>query len=93
MAVNLNQQTESCDLIGGIKPVNVEHYLTPIYTDFLALFSSTLDPTKNAKFLAHLANCRSQKRWKDLVALMLNTSKQVCKTNENWSILSIQFIV
>ena len=46
----------------GIKPVNVEHYLTPIYTEFLALFSSTFDSTKNAKFMAHLANCRSTKR-------------------------------
>ena len=43
VAVNLNQQTESCELIGGIKPVNIEHYLKPVYTDFLALFSSTFD--------------------------------------------------
>ena len=37
--------------------------------------------------MAHLANCRSTKRWKDLVSLMQSTSKQVCETNENWVVL------
>ena len=37
--------------------------------------------------MAHLANCRSTKRWKDLVALMINTSKQFNEKNENWSAL------
>merc|ERR1711860_106746 len=59
VAVNLNQQTESCDLIGGIKPVNVEHYLMPVYADFEKAFSETFDTKQNGKFLAHLANCRS----------------------------------
>ena len=77
VAVNLNQQTESCDLIGGIKPVNVEHYVNPIYAEFLNLFTQTFDTKKNAKFLAHLSNCRSKKRWKDLVFLMLQSAKQV----------------
>ena len=75
VAVNLNQQTESCDLIGGIKPVNVEHYLMPVYEDFKKAFSDTFDTKKNAKFLAHLANCQTQNRWKDLVKLMLHTAK------------------
>ena len=39
VAVNLNQQTESCDLIGGIKPVNIEHYLVPVYEEFKKAFS------------------------------------------------------
>jgi midasin len=30
VVVNLNQQTESCDLIGGTKPVNGEYYLLPV---------------------------------------------------------------
>ena len=49
VAVNLNQQTESCDLIGGIKPVNVEHYVVPLYRDFLAQFTATFDSKANAK--------------------------------------------
>ena len=87
VAVNLNQQTESCDLIGGIKPVNIEHYLMPVYTEFLALFSATFDAKKNAKFLGHLTNCRSQKRWKDLVTLMTHSSNQIDESNETWNAL------
>ena len=52
VAVNLNQQTESCDLIGGIKPVNVEHYLMPVYADFEKAFSETFD-TKCSKCQLH----------------------------------------
>ena len=87
VAVNLNQQTESCDLIGGIKPVNVEHYLMPVYADFEKAFSETFDTKQNGKFLAHLANCRSQNRWKDLVKLMLHTSSSAPKA-ANWHLLS-----
>jgi midasin len=76
VAVNLNQQTESCDLIGGIKPVSIDHYVTPVYNDFLSLFVSTFESKENAKFLAHLSNCRSKKRWRDLVGLMLHATKQ-----------------
>ena len=87
VAVNLNQQTESCDLIGGIKPVNVEHYLMPVYADFEKAFSETFDTKQNGKFLAHLANCRSQNRWKDLVKLMLHTSQSAPPQAANWNLL------
>ena len=82
VAVNLNQQTESCDLIGGIKPVNVEHYVNPVYIEFLTLFERTFDSSKNVKFMGHLSNCRMSKRWKDLMVLMLHSSSQV--KNPEW---------
>ena len=84
VAVNLNQQTESCDLIGGIKPVNVEHYVNPIYDEFLNMFGKTFNSQQNAKFLAHLSNCRSSQRWKILVELMLRSSEKI-KNDEEWT--------
>lgn len=83
VAVNLNQQTESCDLIGGIKPVNVEHYLRPVYTQYLELFSNTFNVKENAKFLANLSNCWSSKKFDYLLKLMLHTAKAAGQ-KPNW---------
>lgn len=49
---NLNQNTDSADLLGGFKPVDLKYILKPIYESFLHLFT-TLFPksSNNQKFL------------------------------------------
>ena len=49
---NLNQNTDSADLLGGFKPVDLKYLLKPIYDNFLQLFTSLFEKTKNnQKFL------------------------------------------
>jgi midasin len=35
---NLNQNTDSADLLGGFKPVDIKYLLKPVYERFLVLF-------------------------------------------------------
>ncbi|VBB34516.1 unnamed protein product [Acanthocheilonema viteae] len=52
--VNLSQHSDSCDLIGGYKPVSVPYLLRPLKKEYDELFAATFDLKKNEKFLHHL---------------------------------------
>lgn len=40
---NLNMQSESADLIGGFKPIELRQLALPLYDSFLNLFEKVLD--------------------------------------------------
>lgn len=48
--INVSQQTESGDLLGGYKPVNCRTVAIPILEEFEGLFASTFSLKKNEKF-------------------------------------------
>ncbi|XP_070191391.1 midasin-like isoform X1 [Littorina saxatilis] len=68
--INLNQQSDSVDLLGGFKPVDLKFLMMPLRDEFVVLFRKTFSQQQNSKFLSHLQNCFTQKRWHDLLALM-----------------------
>ena len=78
-SVNLNQQTESSDLLGGFKPVDFDHFMVPVRSKFEALFQTTFSAKDNVKFMAHLSRCHGAKRWPDLVQLMSHATKGAIK--------------
>jgi len=53
--VNMNQQSDSCDLIGGYKPVELRIMLAPLKADFEDLFAKTFNANENATFLTHIS--------------------------------------
>ena len=44
---NMNRNTDSSDLLGGFKPVDIKFLLRPIYEKFLSLFKFLFKSTKN----------------------------------------------
>ena len=63
---NLNQNTDSADLLGGFKPVDLKYLLKPIYENFLQLFSILFERTKNnKKFLETTQKCYEASRVKE----------------------------
>ncbi|KAF8853024.1 midasin [Acephala macrosclerotiorum] len=63
-AVNLSQQSEVGDLLGGFKPVNVRTLAVPLKDEFDDLFSSTgISATKNQKYLDSLGKCVAKGQW------------------------------
>ena len=54
--LNMNQNTDSADLLGGFKSVDLKYLLTPVYKVFLELFSQVLNTKaeNNQKFLQTL---------------------------------------
>ncbi|CAH1229365.1 MDN1 [Branchiostoma lanceolatum] len=77
--VNMNQQSDSNDLLGGFKPVDVRLLVMPIREEFEAVFCETFSRSQNAQFLGHVADCFTKRRWQDLLKLMLHCQKMGLK--------------
>ncbi|XP_072559009.1 midasin isoform X3 [Paramormyrops kingsleyae] len=74
--VNMNQQSDTADLLGGYKPVDHKLILLPLREAFEDLFSQTYSRKQNLTFLGHVQTCFRSKRWQDLLKLM----DHVCKS-------------
>ncbi|KAF4099466.1 hypothetical protein G5714_019592 [Onychostoma macrolepis] len=74
--VNMNQQSDTADLLGGYKPVDHKLLLLPLREAFEDLFSQTYSRKQNLTFLGHVQTCFRGKRWQDLLKLM----DHVCKS-------------
>uniref|UniRef100_A0A3Q4BJ07 Midasin n=1 Tax=Mola mola TaxID=94237 RepID=A0A3Q4BJ07_MOLML len=74
--VNMNQQSDTADLLGGYKPVDQSQILLPLREAFEDLFSQTYSRKQNLTFLGHVQTCFRAKRWQDLLKLM----DHVCKS-------------
>lgn len=57
VVVNLSHQSDSSDLLGGYKPVDLREVIRPIHMKFEELFRATYDMTSNQKFLRHVNEC------------------------------------
>jgi midasin len=68
-AINLSQQTESGDLLGGYKPVDVRSLAVPLKETFDDLFEKTFSLKKNKRFLDVLTKCWNKQQWKRIIIL------------------------
>ncbi|XP_068087248.1 midasin [Hyperolius riggenbachi] len=73
--VNMNQQSDTADLLGGYKPVDHKLIWLPLREDFEDLFTQTFSRKQNKTFLGHIQTCYRQKRWEDLLKLMQHVVK------------------
>ncbi|XP_044531325.1 midasin [Gracilinanus agilis] len=73
--VNMNQQSDTADLLGGYKPVDHKLIWLPLREGFEELFTQTFSRKQNLTFLGHIQTCYRQKRWRDLLKLMQHVHK------------------
>lgn len=64
---NLNIQSDSSDLVGGFKPVEIHLLARPLYLVFIDLFSATFSQKSNASFLNIIRMAFERKEWKKMV--------------------------
>ncbi|XP_011881988.1 PREDICTED: midasin isoform X2 [Vollenhovia emeryi] len=81
--INMNQQSESADLLGGYKPVDLKFLISPIREEFEILFRSYFVLEPNRKFLENVALCNKQEKWKNLVTLMSYSTRAAVKRLKN----------
>lgn len=67
--VNLSQQSESTDLLGGFKPINIRTMAIPMLDEFNQLFELTFSARKNQKFLTSVTKSAAAGNWPRLVNL------------------------
>lgn len=70
VVINMNQQSDSADLLGGFKPVEVKRIVGPIKREFEELFQEFFDVEQNRKFLKNVAFCYNEQKWGYLVKLI-----------------------
>ncbi|KAI4254279.1 MAG: hypothetical protein LQ352_003178 [Teloschistes flavicans] len=77
VVVNLSQQSEAGDLLGGFKPVNMRALAIPMRDEFNDLFESTFSQTKNQRYVEHVAKAIAKNRWSRALALWREAAKMV----------------
>jgi midasin len=80
IAVNLSQQSEVGDLLGGFKPVNVRSLAVPLKEEFEDLFSATgISASKNQKYLEQVGKCFAKSQWSKVAKLWKEAPKMFVK--------------
>ncbi|KAI0693224.1 midasin [Cytidiella melzeri] len=69
ISLNLSNQTEASDIVGGFKPIDARVPATELYERFLELFGGTFSRKKNAHFEDLLRKAVQDGKWKRAVAL------------------------
>ncbi|PWW78362.1 midasin [Tuber magnatum] len=67
--INLSQQTESGDLLGGFKPVDLKTLALPLKERFNDLFEKTFSLKRNKRFLDAMNKFWSRQQWNRVVTL------------------------
>lgn len=64
----MNQNTDSSDLLGGFKPVDLKFLLKPLYQDFLCTFMTEFPKEeKNRKYLDLTQKCYEENRVREFI--------------------------
>ncbi|OAA69441.1 ATPase, AAA-5 [Cordyceps fumosorosea ARSEF 2679] len=80
IAVNLSQQSEVGDLLGGFKPVNVRSLAVPLKEEFQDLFEATgISASKNQKYLEQVGKCFAKSQWSKVAKLWKEAPKMFVK--------------
>ncbi|KAK3879278.1 hypothetical protein Pcinc_016138 [Petrolisthes cinctipes] len=92
--INMNQQSDSADLLGGFKPVEMKTVVAPLRQEFEDAFCATFSSAKNNNFLNHIMTCFKKQRWNDLFSLMEHTLKKaVEKLDEHKNDVESKFLI
>jgi midasin len=74
---NLSEQSDSSELIGGFRPVQMRHIFGPLAARFEAAFCQTFSRARNAALLDKLAQRLAKGEWKKLLQIMSGALRTV----------------
>ncbi|CAI0419971.1 unnamed protein product [Linum tenue] len=77
--VNLSQQSDVADLLGGFRPMDPQSICVPLYKEFENLFSRTFSVKENGQIFAYLQKILSQKNWGKLLSRLKKYVEDVYK--------------
>jgi MoxR-like ATPase len=63
---NLSLQTDSTDLLGGYRPLEIQNVARNLYKDFVDSFVSSFSRKQNIKFLQYASSMLEKSNWKKL---------------------------
>ena len=75
---NLSLQTDTSDLLGGYRPVEIHNAARELYLKFVDLFAGTYSQAQNSEFLVFVSLAYEQKKLKLLSLVLGKLRKWVC---------------
>jgi midasin len=72
---NLSLQTDSTDLLGGFRPLEMQHVAQKVYQSFVDIFVATFSRKQNAEFLNFAATALAKRDWKKLSQCFVRAAK------------------
>uniref|UniRef100_A0A1I8PDS0 Midasin n=1 Tax=Stomoxys calcitrans TaxID=35570 RepID=A0A1I8PDS0_STOCA len=82
VVINMNNQSDVSDLVGGFKPVDLACVIAPLRSEFEILFRKTFNQMKNEAFLSKFSICYNQGNFAVVVKLMLKIVHSVFEKSE-----------
>ena len=80
VVVNMSQQSEAGDLLGGLKPVNMKTIATPVKDEFDMLFEETFSSAKNERYRLSVERAYKRNEWSKLYKLWEEALKMIGDT-------------
>ena len=80
---NLSLQTDSTDLLGGYRPLELHQIARRVYTEFIDLFAKCYSRTNNAGFLKSLTKIYEKGDWKNLSKQLKKIVQKVRAKEDN----------
>lgn len=74
LVLNLSLSTDSTDLLGGYKPLEIRHVARGVYDSFVDLFVSSFSRTQNAQFLRFVLDAYEKGDWKKLAQCFIKAA-------------------
>ena len=71
---NLSLQTDSTDLLGGYKPLEMKHVARGVFDKFVDLFCASFSRSQNAQFLKYVLTAFEKGDWKKLAQCFLRAA-------------------
>lgn len=78
--VNLSQQSEAGDLLGGYKPMSLRSLAAPMLDNFEQLFKLTFSKKRNERYIDSIAKAIEKGRWPRVVAFWQEALQMVQST-------------
>ena len=75
MVQNLSLQTDSTDLLGGYRPLELQYVAQRMYSSFVDIFVATFSRKQNAEFLNFASAALKKNNWKKLSQCFLRAGK------------------
>ncbi|KAJ3616242.1 hypothetical protein Zmor_011973 [Zophobas morio] len=85
--INMSQQSDISDLLGGYKPVDVRKLACPLTEEFQDLFNQTFSQKTNTRFIQEVRRAYNKSNWKRLILLFQSAQAKVEEKIEVMSVL------
>ncbi len=89
--LNMSQQSEASDLLGGFKPFSAQSLARPLLEEFNTLFGKAFSKSKNLEYLGAIREAFAKQSWKRFTRLLRQAIELIQSKGEG--ILSLQIPV